>query len=201
MPVLFGAAAGSCRTTMPGRRREIAGVVAVAAGHAIDLQVRLLEIRPRLRLAAGRRPGIGHRAGAMRDPLVDRRAELRFRHAADADLLVRRIGDDDVDVVLHRLADARQIMHRRDAGLLQRVGGTDAGEEQQMRAVDRAAGQHDFAGRRRLDLAVAEILDALGAAVRDEDAGRERRGDERQVRPVEDWVEEGVGRAERARRP
>ncbi len=71
-------------------------------------------------------------------------------------------------MVLQVLADARQIVHDFDAVAAQQAGRADAGELQQLRALQRARGQHHLArGAHFMRGAVLAIAQARRSAPRE----------------------------------
>ncbi len=101
--------------------------------------------------------------GALGDEVLRRMERDRLR---------ARVLHVGFDVVLQVRADAGNVRHRRDAELLQRVGVADAGQHQDLRRIDRAAGDDDFAARAHPDEpAVVQVLDADGARALEQDAG------------------------------
>jgi hypothetical protein len=80
------------------------------------------------------------------------------------------------------------------AGLDQVVGRADAGQHEQLRAVDRAAAQDDLAvGQGGLALAVPKVGHAGGAPALDEDLGDQGVGVHGEVRPGHGRVQVGDG--------
>ncbi len=63
------------------------------------------------------------------------------------------------------LADAAQLMHRRDAERAEQFGLTDAGQFQKFRRVDRAAGDDHLARRPRLATHAADRVSHADAAL------------------------------------
>jgi hypothetical protein len=78
------------------------------------------------------------------------------------DRLGARVLDVDLEVVLEIAADARQVRHRRNLEAFKLVGVADAGQHQQLRRVDRAAGEDHLAlgadahGTRAFDMVDAD---------------------------------------------
>ena len=73
---------------------------------------------------------------------------------------------------------------------------TDAGQLQQLRRVDRAAGQDDFPfGSHGMEPAVPDIFNADRASIFDQDAGCERLGDDFEVGSAEDRMQITMRRA------
>ena len=106
------------------------------------------------------------------------------------------LDDVDVEMILQILADARQVEHHRHAERAQLAGRTDAGEEQKLRRVDRAAGEHHFlSGSNSVPPAAACIFDADRAAVLDEVARRLRLGEDGEVFPRRHRMQIGRRRA------
>ncbi len=116
-----------------------------------------------------------HRAGAEEPPLQERGDE-----PVEADLAVEGDGlqggpEGKGDrVILQVRADAGQVEQRRDVHLLKMRSRADAGKHEDLRAIDRACAQDDFApGADLPERAALPILDAHGVAVLDEDASDE----------------------------
>ena len=69
-----------------------------------------------------------------------------------------------VEVILQVLADAGQGMHAPRCRAAQLVGGADARQHQQLRRIDGAGGEHDFALARATSmLAEPQVVHANGA--------------------------------------
>ena len=66
----------------------------------------------------------------------------------------------DVDVIVQVRADAGQILGDANAVRAQMVGRTDAGQQQQLRRIDRAAAEDYFARLGAGQSAVMAIVDA-----------------------------------------
>jgi hypothetical protein len=99
-------------------------------------------------------------------------------------------------VVLEVLADARQRMRDRNAERRQVVGIADAGELQDVRRADHAAGEHGFARRAHgLGAAAALDLDADGATSFQQHAAHMRLRQHAQVRPPQGRLQERGRRA------
>ncbi len=75
----------------------------------------------------------------------DERAGEQPGLAVERDRLLRGDLEIEFEMVLQILADAGQRAHDLDAELAQFRFGTDAGEFQQLRRIDRSAGENDFA--------------------------------------------------------
>ena len=94
-------------------------------------------------------------------------------------------------MVLQVLAHAWQIGHLCDAVLCQRLLGSHARQQQQLRRIDGAAAQHDFTlGLDALAFAFALDLDPHGLFAREQDARDMGAGEHGQIRPVHDRVQE-----------
>ena len=90
-------------------------------------------------------------------------------------------------------AHAGQVGDDVDAVLARWAAGPDAGEHQQLRAVDRAAAEQHLARRRGRDLAAAGAVGHPGgAAALDHDAGGERAGLDVEVLAVAHRLEVGL---------
>ena len=86
-------------------------------------------------------------------------------------------------------------MEGADAGLCEARACSDAGEQQQLRRVDRAGGEDDFAPNARLvGLAVPAVADSAGSLALEQDALGEGTGLQRQVRLAPRRLEKSVGR-------
>ena len=72
-------------------------------------------------------------------------------------------------MVLQIRADARHIGDHPDAVRLQQRRGTDAGELQKLRRVERAAGEDHLAAAARRGGAAPPVFDADGAAALEQD--------------------------------
>ena len=97
----------------------------------------------------------------------------------------RAAGDDaDLHVILQVAADARRIQHDLDAVALEQIGGTDAGELQQLRRVIGAAGNQDlFCRARGLQHPALLVFDRHRAAPFEHNALRQCRGLDPQIAP------------------
>ena len=99
-------------------------------------------------------------------------------------------------MVLQVLPDPRQVGHHRDSVALQMVGRPDAGQHQQLRRVDGAAGQdHLTAGHGGAEVASLAVLDAGGAAALEQHPRRHGAGLDRQIGPLHRRTQEGARRA------
>jgi hypothetical protein len=91
-------------------------------------------------------------------------------------------------------ADARVVRQHVDAHLDQVIGRADAGQHQQLRAVDRAAGHDDLGvGLGRLGLAATQVAHPGGLAALDDDLGDQGAGEHGEVRPGQGGVQVGGG--------
>ena len=101
---------------------------------------------------------------------------------------VRRVGreaEHEVRMILQVLSDARQMVHRGDAVLLQGRRVADAGQHQELRRLERAGAQDHLAPRADLLRLVAlPVFDADGALAVEQDARRVRLGLDAEVRPL-----------------
>jgi hypothetical protein len=92
----------------------------------------------RAKLADRERAGLGDIAGA-RPGAVEQKFHRHADRSKPAILAIEgraalgALQDVDIEMILQVLADARQIMHRRNAARPQLLGRTDAGQEQQLR--------------------------------------------------------------------
>ena len=97
---------------------------------------------------------------------------------------VAQVLDVDLEVILQVLADARQVVHDRDAERLELARVPDAGELQQLRRVDRAAAEDDLLRADHLRLAAVHDLDPDRARPLEDDPVHERAAANLEVRPV-----------------
>jgi hypothetical protein len=89
----------------------------------------------------------------------------------------------DLQMVLEILADAGAFGNDRNAVLLQQSTRADARELQELRRVDGPAGENDLSPRPNLEArAAAAVLHADSLATLEDDACRERLGDDLEVR-------------------
>ena len=103
-------------------------------------------------------------------------------HVVDGDRQFAAQLDRGRVMVLQALPDARQMVHDRHAELADMLLRPDAGQHQQLRRVDGAAAQDDFArGGRGADLAVAPEPHADGAPAFEQDLLGQRPGDDAQI--------------------
>ena len=108
-----------------------------------------------------------------------------------------RRGPDDRQhrMVAEVRADAAAVRHHVDAHLDQVLGRADTGQHQQLRTVDRAAGQDDLGvGADGHGLAVVQVAHAGGLAALDDHLGDQGVGVDGQVRPGHGGVQVGGGR-------
>src|SRR6185437_2147556 len=99
-------------------------------------------------------------------------------------------------VVAQVLADALQLVHRRDADRAQAIALADAGEFQQLGRVDRARADDHLAGRPGLArLAIHRVAHADAALAVEYQRRRQRPRLDRKVGPRPRRVEVAVGRA------
>ncbi len=95
------------------------------------------------------------------------------------------------------VADARQVLHDRDPQAFEVCGRADPGELQELRGVDRAAGQDHLAGVDPLRAAAAPgNVDADGPAALEADPRHELAGPDLEVPAAHDRVEVGARGAE-----
>jgi hypothetical protein len=107
-----------------------------------------------------------------------------------------RRGPDDRQhrVVAEVHADSAAVHHHVDAMLDQVLGRADAGQHQQLRAVDRAAGQDDLGvGAGGHGLAVVQVAHAGGLAALDDHLGDQGAGVDGEVGPGHGGVQVGGG--------
>ncbi len=99
-------------------------------------------------------------------------------------------------MVAQVLADAGQGLAHFDAETAQALGLADAGQFQQLRRVDRASADHDFARHRGFAQIAAHGIADSGTALAVEDEGLgQRAGFDMQVRAAADRVQVAAGRA------
>ena len=135
--------------------------------------------------AAGLEMVARRRAALVQEPLqAGQVLARRARFLGQGHRLLAGVLDDDVGMIAEIGADARQVALHRDAQPAQQIGRADAGELQQLRAVDRAAAQDDLALRRRgATLAANRIGNAGGALALDQDLERQGAGDDGEIGP------------------
>ncbi len=103
-------------------------------------------------------------------------------HVVHGDRLCAAILEAHLQMVLQVGADAGDVGRDRDAVLPQQRGRAEAGELHELRRVEGAAGEDHLAiGARHMRRAAAAILDAGRTAAVEQDAGRERVGDDLEV--------------------
>jgi hypothetical protein len=102
--------------------------------------------------------------------------------------------DDHRQVVLQVFSD-RQIGDRIDAHVAQMRGGPDAGEHEEVRGIEGAAGEDHLAARLRARHVAAgpDVFDAGGAGALGEHARRMRAGLDREISPLPGRLEERGG--------
>ena len=129
---------------------------------------------------------------AHADPRLGQRAHRRI----ERDRLATLHLEIEFQMVLQVLAHAWQLLHHLDAERAQFLGRPDPGQLQQLRAVDRPAGQDHLARRVHFALLAAPtIRHTLGAPVREQHAGRARMRQNAQVASPHRRAQIGVGRA------
>ncbi len=125
-----------------GRRRP---VVAHGDRQEVEHQVGVGHVVVAASEAAGFEVVRGTGALAQEQPLgADERSPPHLQLRLQRDRLLARVLHVDLEMVLHVLADSRQVVHHRDAQRAERAGITDAAELQQLWRVERAATQDDF---------------------------------------------------------
>ena len=146
----------------------------------------------------------GARSRAKEHPLgADERSppELRRRrlHRDRAQALVLHV---HLEVVLEVAPDAGKVGQDIDAEVRELGGRSDARQQQELGAVDRATGQDHLAGRVAIDAAAPPApsdLDADGAGPLEQDPGHEPAGPDREVRALaQDRMEVGARRTQAA---
>jgi hypothetical protein len=86
--------------------------------------------------------------------------------------IVRHEAEHEIGMVLQVLSHAGQMMHACDAVLSDRQGVADAGQHQQLRGLERAAGDDYLARRADLFCLLAlPVFDADRALALEQDAG------------------------------
>src|SRR5439155_18949963 len=134
----------------------------------------------------------GPRAAAQEQPLrADHGAVAPLQRGRDRHRQLRAVLDVHLQVVLQVLAHAGQVGDHVDAERGQVRGGADAGQLEQLRGVDRPAGQDELAGPAPLGLALVPELDADGAGPVEDDFGNEGPGGDGEVRPAHHRIEVG----------
>ncbi len=170
----------------PGHLAHAGLGLLVGERREIELDVGALRLRPRAEEAAAlvdaerqrpfARQHVLHAGQQLAPPRMERVVERRHLGAIDV---------VEAEMVLQVSPDRRTVMHHLDAAGAQHVGGPDARQLQQLRRIDRAAGEDDFAARARLVPVPALLVgDADGALALEQDAGRQRVGLDAQVRPA-----------------
>ena len=112
----------------------------------MELDVGPVGVAARRPEAARLEQGRGDRPCLVRQILQARQSgPVRLEHAVIG-VIAGTFGDDvEVEMVLQVGADARQVVHRRDADRPQMIGRPDPGEQQQARRADSAGGEHHLA--------------------------------------------------------
>ena len=182
---------------------RIAAVVVHRDRQEMVLQIGMLDARARA--DEGARLEVAGRAEPpfQQDPLqADARLVPGPLRRVQRDRLGARVLDVDLQMVLEIAADARQVRHRRDLEPFELVGVADAGQHQQLRRVDRAAGEDHLAlgadarGAPALDMIDADCAGALAAH-----SLRQRAGAHGQVRPAPGRIQVRARRAPAASAP
>ena len=94
-------------------------------------------------------------------------------------------GSDRLKMVLQVGADARHVRHHADAVRPQQIGRPDPGKLKELRRVERTARKYHLAGRvRGVHRAATPVFDADRAASLEQDAARQRVGDDREIGPA-----------------
>src|SRR6185312_1092871 len=137
-----------------------------AEQYEMDLHVRRSERRIGLEEAAGV-PGADAERPLTRQRVLHRHADAaapRRHRVVDGDRLAAAIVEARLEVVLQIGADARRVAHHRNAEGPEQFAWADAGELQQLRRVEGAAGENDLAiGAGAAQLPVLPVFDADGA--------------------------------------
>ena len=120
---------------------------------------------------------------AGQEPLQpDQEFPRRPGRGIDADGLAAEMLDDDVGMIVQIGAHPRQVMADGDAELGQMIGRTDAGELQELRAVEGSAAEdHLPLGPRAFRSACAEIIHPHGAPALEADRPRQRAGQDGEI--------------------
>jgi hypothetical protein len=166
-------------------------LVAVGPGQHMQLQVRREQARLGVSEAAGLRRVGSQRAAVSELPAQRVRVAALLPQAAQP----RRGPDHRQHWMVRQVgADARAVRQHVDAHLDQVVGRPDAGQHQQLRAVDRAAGHDDLgAGLGAGHLTVPQVTHAGGPAAFDDDLRDQGVGEHREVRLGHGRVQVGGG--------
>jgi hypothetical protein len=167
------------------RHRALRGIgqalVLELGGQYVQLQVRGGQPGFGVGEAAGLRHVARHRAAVRQLPAQRVRVAALLPQAAEPG---RGPDDGQHRMVAEVAADPRAVGPHVDAHLDQVVGRADAGQHQQLRAVDGAAGQDDLrVGLGDLGYTVPGVGDAPGLAALDDDLGDQGVGVHREVRP------------------
>src|SRR6266566_1580538 len=106
-------------------------------------------------------------------------------HIVHGDRFGAAVLHTDLQMILQIDADARYIGDHRDSKVAQDLGRTESGQLQELRRIECAAGDDDFAiGISGAHFAMLDVLDANGAAAQEQDAARERVGDDCEIVPA-----------------
>ena len=158
-----------------------------AEHHRRILDVRRRQLRPRAREQPRLRGSDGERTLAEQQILQAglHHACLAQHDVVDGDREPALADDARLIVILHALPDTGQVMRDRDAEIGQMLLRPDAGQQQQLRRVDRAAAQDDLArGAHGAKFAVLAERHAGGAAAVQRDALGQCIGDDAQIGPL-----------------
>lgn len=100
-------------------------------------------------------------------------------------------------MIVKILADSRKILHDRNLDSLEMRPGTDTREQEQLRRIDCASRNDDFACRTsRSELAVLHVLHTNGLRVLDEDLRRGSVQGDVEILAVSDWSQKGARAAD-----
>src|SRR5262249_41978937 len=120
---------------------------------------------------------------------ADHRPVVHLQGRCDADRLLARVLDVDLEMVLQVLADSWQIGNDVNPVRSEETGRPDAGELKQLRGVDGSAGQDDLARAGLGELTALAVFDADSPGPLEQDLRDERPGEDGQVGPAHDRVQ------------
>ena len=167
--------------------------------HEVDLEVGPVEVAARPHIAAAVDDAAGQHTLAAEQVAERLDGEARQAPHRQCEAGPAAVGGhhDDAGMVLEVAADPRQCDARRDAVSDQHRRVADPRQHQDLRRIDCAGTEHDFPARAdRAYLIALPHLDPHGAAILDRHLQHRRVSHQRQVRPVDDGIEEGARAAQ-----